>query len=252
MIPDWFFMVPGRFLWSFRIPGWFFMVQGWFFMVPGWFLMAPVWFFMVSGQSMVFHSSSLVFHGSRSFFYGCSRFLIHFFKVSGRCSWFQVDFYSLSRFQVRFYGFSRFQVDFHRFSCFQVGFSWFLTTPGWFSCFSWLQIGLEMDFESPSKSILLSMKRRISMRMVRNAKPGCRRTVSWASATLCGNPPPWPSPTASPASTYLSNLPFFPTIFSSLGFVWPLFFFSTSRFLVNHLAPAPLWSFVTIKPRPLS
>ena len=54
------------------------------------------------------------------------------------------------------------------------------------------------------------------MRMKRNAKPGCRRTVSWASATLCGNPPPWPSPTASPASTYLSNLPFFPTIFSSL------------------------------------
>ena len=151
---------------------------------------------------------------------------------------------------------------------------WFLKVPGWFSSFfmvpgcffmvvmlfmvtDWFGDGLGFLFQahpllSMMRRISTRMVRRISTRMVRNAKPGCRRTVSWASATLCGNPPPWPSPTASPASTYLSNLPFFPTIFSSLGFVWPLFFFSTSRFLVNHLASAPLWSFVTIKPRPLS
>ena len=70
----------------------------------------------------------------------------------------------------------------------------------------WFGDGLEFLFQAHP---LLSMMRRISMRMARNAKPGCRRTVSWASATLCGNPPPWPSPTASPASTYLSNLSFF-------------------------------------------
>ena len=181
-----------------------------------------------------------------------------FFMVCHDISWFQVDFYSFSRFQVRFYGFLRLifivfhgsRLFFHGFWQLQVGSNVF---HGYRLVWRWTWIPVPSHpLLSMKWRISTRMVRRISMRMERNAKPGCRRTVSWASATLCGNPPPWPSPTASPASTYLSNLPFFPTIFSSLGFVWPLFFFSTSRFLVNHLAPAPLWSFVTIKPRPLS
>ena len=36
-IPDWFFMVPGRFLWFFKIPDFFYGLGGflWLFMVPG-------------------------------------------------------------------------------------------------------------------------------------------------------------------------------------------------------------------------
>ena len=44
------FMVPGWFLWYFKVPSWLFMVPGFFFMAPGGFL----WFFMVPGGCSCF------------------------------------------------------------------------------------------------------------------------------------------------------------------------------------------------------
>ena len=52
MIPEWVFMVSGRFSWFLRVPSWFFMVPDWFswvFMIPGWFFIVPGWFFTVPG-----------------------------------------------------------------------------------------------------------------------------------------------------------------------------------------------------------
>ena len=59
MVPGWFFIVPGEFLWLFMVPGHFFgsrfifrvFQDSWlFFIVPGWYLWffkVPGWFFMV-------------------------------------------------------------------------------------------------------------------------------------------------------------------------------------------------------------
>ena len=70
-------MVPGGFLWLFKVPGWFFKLPGrfsWFltvftvfmvFEVPGWVFHGSKGFFMVTQCcSAVF----IVFHGSRSVF----------------------------------------------------------------------------------------------------------------------------------------------------------------------------------------
>ena len=74
-------MVPGPFLW-------FFKVQGWFFIVPGpfsWFLRFQVVFSRFLVSSFGFQGSRLVFNGSRWVFvvFDNSRLVFIVFKVRG-------------------------------------------------------------------------------------------------------------------------------------------------------------------------
>ena len=61
MIPGWFFIVPGEFLWLFMVPGHFFGSRFIFRVFQ------DSWLFFYSSRLvfMVFQGSGLVFHGSK-------------------------------------------------------------------------------------------------------------------------------------------------------------------------------------------
>ena len=81
-VPGYFFMFSGGFSWCFMIPGCFFHVSRSVFMIPRWFFMIPGFYVFFHGSRSVF----LVFQGSGSVFYG-SRSVLCFFVIPGQLIW---------------------------------------------------------------------------------------------------------------------------------------------------------------------